>query len=192
MPSDDDIASRREPARVLKCLTIRHSHAASALLRCRLMRRLAATRTRSALLVGTLTALAAGCGSTSSTPTSPSQTISTDVLTGTVQPPVSGALQSAFNTFTVGQGGGTVSITLTSAVETLPGGTLLTTVTMGLGVGTPSGGACTGIGNNFTTAQGGSAAQLSGALAAGSYCVQVSDVTNQLGPVAYALAVQHP
>lgn len=155
------------------------------------MPRHTAVRTGSALFVAALTALACGCGSTT-TPTTATPTTTTDILTGTVLPPVGGALQSAFNTFTVGQGGGTVSVTLTSAVETLPGGSLLSTVTMGLGVGTPSGGACTNIGSNFVTAQGGSSPQLSGALSAGSYCVQVSDVTNQLGPVSYAVAVNHP
>jgi len=34
-------------------------------------------------------------------------------------------------------------------------------------------------------------AQLSGTIAAGSYCVQVSDITNQIGSVAYAVAVSH-
>ncbi|MGH9411220.1 MAG: hypothetical protein ACRD1V_17420 [Vicinamibacterales bacterium] len=144
-------------------------------------------------MIAALTMAAGACGSTdATTPTSATQTTTTDILTGTVPAPIGGALQSAFNTFTVGQGGGTVSVTLTSAVEMLPGGALLTTVTMGLGVGTPSGGACTGIGSNFVTAQGGSTAQLSGSLSAGSYCVQVSDVTSQLGPVTYAVAVAHP
>ena len=139
-----------------------------------------------------LTAIACGNGSSSSTtPTTPSQTLGTDILVGTVPPPVNGVLQSDFKPFAVGQGGGQVSVTLTSAVETLPGGTLLTTVTMGLAVGTLSGTTCT-IFPPSVTAQGGSTAQLSGSLAAGSYCVQVSDVTSQLGPVAWAVAVIHP
>ena len=129
--------------------------------------------------------------STSST-TSPSQTITTDILTGTVPPPVNGVLQNASNGFSVGQGGGSVSVTLTSATETLPGGTLLSTVTMGLAVGTSSITGCAPLANAFTTATAGSTAQLSGSLSAGSYCVIVSDVTNQVGPVAYAVAVAHP
>ena len=148
------------------------------------------------LLITVLLA-AVGCSgssssSSSSSTTAPSQTIATDVLTGTVPPPVNGVLQSASNTFVVGQGGGAVSVTLTSAVETLPGRTLLPTVTMGLAVGTATITACTPLANAFTTAQGGSTAQLSGNLAAGTYCVLVSDVTNQVGPVAYAVAVSHP
>jgi hypothetical protein len=141
---------------------------------------------------------AAACGSTSSaaalptSPTSATQTISTDVLTGSVSVPVAGVLQTAFSQFTVGQGGGSVSVTLTSAVETFPDGTFLPTVTMGLGVGTVANGACTLLSGAFVTAQGSSIAQLSGTLGAGTYCVQVSDVTSQLGPVAYGVAVTHP
>jgi hypothetical protein len=116
-----------------------------------------------------------------------------DVLGGTVQPPINGVLQSTFNSFVVGQGGGSIAVTLTSAIETLPGGALLPTVTMGLAVGTVTNGACTLIANSFTTAQAGSAPQLTGTLGAnGTYCVQVSDVSSQLGPVAYSLLVSHP
>ena len=88
-------------------------------------------------------------------------------------------------------GSGTINVTLTSATETLPGGALLQTVTMGLTVGTASVG-CTPLANAFTTATAGSSPQLSGSVAAGTYCVMVSDVTYQLGPVAYAGAVSHP
>jgi hypothetical protein len=129
--------------------------------------------------------------SNTSTTTTPSQTIATDVLTGTVQPPVNGVLQVSFGTFVVGQGG-SVAVTLTSAVETLAAGTFLTTVTMGVAIGTVTGGTCTPLTNAFTIAQASSIAQLSGTLSPGTYCAQVSDVTSQLGPVAYALAVSHP
>lgn len=137
-------------------------------------------------------AACSGSSDASSSTTAPSQTISTDVLTGTVAAPVGGALQNAVNSFTVGQGGGTVTVTLTSATETLPGGSLQPNVTMGLAVGTSAITGCTPLVNSFTTAQPSSTPQLSGSLAAGSYCVIVSDVTNQVGPVAYAVAVSHP
>ncbi len=150
-------------------------------------------RRQSLLLV--LALAVAGCGSGPSSVTA-TQTINNDVLTGTVQPPVNGVLQSSYNTFVVGQGGGSVSVTLTSAVETLSGGSLLTTVTMGLGVGSVTGtgstATCTLLSGAYVTAQGGSTPQLTGSLSAGTYCVAVSDVTNQLGPVAYALLVSHP
>lgn len=151
----------------------------------------------SLVLVATLAiALADGAcsgdSSSSSSTTSPSQTFTTDVLTGTVAAAVNGVLQSSSNNFSVGQGGGAVNITLTSATETLPGGILLPTVTMGLAVGTAAITGCTALANAFTTATAGASPQLSGTLAAGSYCVIVSDVTNQTGPVAYAVAVSHP
>ena len=142
-----------------------------------------------ALALG-LATVACNNGSSSST-TTPSPTTTTDVLMGTVQPPVNGVLQSSSNNFVVGQGGGNITISLTSAIETLPGGTLLTTVQMGMGVGTPSGSSCTLLANAFTTGAAGSAS-LNGSIAAGNYCVQVSDITGQLGPVAYAVAVTHP
>lgn len=133
-----------------------------------------------------------GSSSSSSTTTAPSQTISTDVLTGTVAAPVGGVPQSATNGFNVGQGGGAVTVTLTSATETLANGSLLPNIVMGLAVGSSAITGCTPLANSFTTAQPSSTPQLSGTLAAGSYCVILSDVTNQLGPVAYAVAVSHP
>jgi hypothetical protein len=144
------------------------------------------------LLLAATAASCSGSSSSSASTTAPSQTITTDVLTGTVPAPVNGVLQSSSNNFTVGQGGGTVSVTLTSATETLPGGSLLTTITMGLNVGSSSISGCTPLANAFTTAVAGGTPQLSGSLSAGTYCVIVSDVTNQLGPVAYAVAVSHP
>ena len=146
------------------------------------------------LLAAVAPAVAACSNNSSASTTTPSLVPTTEVLLGTVPTPVNGVLQSSINTFTVGQGGGSVTITLTSAVETLPGGSLLTTVTMGIALGTPSGSTCntSAFTNATTTAQGGSTPNLSGSLAVGTYCVQVSDVTNQIGPVAYALAVTHP
>jgi hypothetical protein len=139
--------------------------------------------------------LAVGCSGNSTSPSAlaSTATVSNDVLSGTVPAPVGGVLQSAFNMFTVGQGGGSVSVTLTSAIETINAGALLPTVTMGLAVGNASGSTCTPIANTFTTAQAGSTPQLTGTLGAnGTYCVIVSDVTTQLGPVAYSVVVSHP
>jgi hypothetical protein len=130
-----------------------------------------------------------GDNSTSTLPTTPTNSVS-DTLVGTVAAPVNGALQSAVNTFN--SQAGTVGVTLTSAVESLPDGSKLANVVMGLGIGTPSGSSCTLMSNAFTTAQPSSAVALSGTVAAGSYCIQVSDVTNQLGPVSYAIVVSHP
>ena len=146
-------------------------------------------------LLAALSLFSACSGSTTSptttTSTTTTATLGNEVLTGTVGVPVNGVLQSSVNPFTVTAGGGTATFTLTSAVESMPDGTLLPTVTMGFGVGSLSNGVCTLLSGGFTTAQGGSVAQLSGTIAAGSYCVQVSDVSNQVGPVAYAVAISH-
>ena len=84
-----------------------------------------------------------------------------------------------------------MTVTLTSAVETLPGGALLTTVTMGVGVGTATSGttSCSLLAPISPIAPG---QTVSGTLGNGAYCVVVSDVSNQLGPVSYAVAVNHP
>jgi hypothetical protein len=145
--------------------------------------------------IGLLVALAlgaSGCNSTGSTatvPTAPATT--TDVLIGTVAAPITGVLQSSTSLFTAGQGG-SVTVTLTSATETLPGGVLQLNVTMGMGIGSTTSGnpaTCSLFAPVAPTQPGQS---LSGNLNAGTYCVVVSDVTNQLGPVAYAVAVSHP
>jgi hypothetical protein len=154
------------------------------------VKRLSMTFSLAALLMASVAC--SGTSSSTATPTSPSSTTTTDVLRGTVPPPVNGVLQSAFDPFDVGQSGGTVTVTLTSAVETLPGNTLLTTVTMGLGIGTITNDTCTLLTGAFATAQAGATPQLTGTLNPGTYCVQVSDVTNELGPVSFAVAVEHP
>jgi hypothetical protein len=128
--------------------------------------------------------------SNSTLPTTPTTTAVSDTLIGTVAPPVNGALQTAMNTFN--SQAGTVSVTLTSAVETLADGSKLANVVMGVGLGTLSGTSCALMSNAFTTAQPSSVVVLSGAVNAGTYCIQLSDVTNQLGPVAYAVVVNHP
>jgi len=143
------------------------------------------------LAAGALGACSGSTTSPSTTSTTPSGTVTNEVLSGTVPAPSNGVLQTAANPFTVNAANGAISVTLTSAVETLPDGTLLPTVTMGLGLGSWSNGTCTSQPSTFTTAQSGSVAQISGTISAGSYCVQVSDVTNQLGSVAYAVALSH-
>jgi hypothetical protein len=122
----------------------------------------------------------------------PEQNILTDVLTGTVAAPVSGQLQRKFRTYVVGQGGGDVAIILTSAVQTLPDGTQQANVLMGLGAGTVVGGVCSYPITAFATVRPGATAQLGGRQPAGTYCVELSDVTTQTGPVAFSVTVTHP
>jgi hypothetical protein len=151
---------------------------------------------RRSCIIGALAALLAvsslACGgdsSSSTLPTTPTNAVS-DTLVGSVAAPVNGSLQTASNNFN--SGAGTVSVTLTSAVETLADGSKLANVVMGVGIGSPSGSSCSLMANAFTTAQPSSTVVLSGTVAAGTYCIQLSDVTNQLGPVSYAIVVNHP
>jgi hypothetical protein len=135
-----------------------------------------------------------GCGgSDSSSSTTTSTALISDTLPGTVPAPIGGVRQAASVIFNVNAPGGTVAVTLTSAVETNPDGSVNPNVVMGVGVGTPAAGACSlGTGNVPALLQAGANATLSGTTASGLYCVQVSDVTNQLGPVAFTVVVQHP
>lgn len=145
------------------------------------------------LLLAGVAVVSAGCNRsvTLLEPTPPEQTIITDVLTGTVPAPVNEVFQSTFRTYTVGQGGGAVTVTLTSAVQTRPDGSLQTTVTMGLGAGSVVNGACVVPANSFVSTPAGANPQLTGSLAAGTYCIRVSDVTGQVGPVAFSVKVTH-
>jgi len=78
-----------------------------------------------------------------------------------------------------------VSVTLVSAGPP-------STITMGLGIGNPSStGVCAFLSGGTTVTQAGTTAQLSGSLAAGSYCVAVVDVGNAAGPITYTVTVAH-
>jgi hypothetical protein len=86
-----------------------------------------------------------------------------------------------------------VTLTLTSAVETFPNGTLNPDVVVGLAVGTPAGTTCDlPAGSTPALLQAGAMASLSGALNAGTYCVEVSDQTVQQGPAAFTVVVVSP
>jgi hypothetical protein len=122
----------------------------------------------------------------------PEQNILTDVLTGTVAAPIGGQVQRTFKTFTVGQGGGDVTVTLTSAIQTLPDGTQQSNMLMGLGAGTVIGNSCVVPVNAFATVRPATSPHLTGSLAVGTYCIEVSDVTTQTGPVAFSVSVTHP
>jgi hypothetical protein len=145
-----------------------------------------------AVAVAVMSLITCGGGSSDTAPTS-SGSIVTDTLTGTVPPPINGVLQVGVSFFNVGQSGGTVTIVLTSAIEKFPDGTFLTTVPMGLTAGTPSGSGCTiSATNPPAIVSAGPNSGIAASLTAGAYCVQVSDVTNQVGPVSYTVVVQHP
>jgi hypothetical protein len=135
-----------------------------------------------------------GCsGGSDSSSTTTSPTLVADTLGGTVPAPIGGVRQAASVVFNVNAPGGTVLVTLTSAVQTNPDGTVNPNVVMGVAVGTPAAGACSlGTGNVPVLLQAGANSSISGTAASGLYCVQVSDVTNQVGPVAFTVVVSHP
>ena len=128
-------------------------------------------------------ALSAGCdNSGSSTVASPAPILSTATFSGTVDPG-----GKASNSFTVGQSGGEVDITLTAAGPPA-------TIFMGLGVGTPStdGTTCTVPTGQSVNAQAGTTPQLVGTAAPGTYCVSVFDIGNQTATISYTVTVAHP
>jgi hypothetical protein len=135
----------------------------------------------------------AACDNSSTTPTTTSPATNTITFSGTVPAAVNGVAQSQSEPFTVGQSGGTVTFTLTSALETLPGGTLNPTVVMGIGVGTPSGATCS-VPAGTTQFLPASASPISGTLNPGSYCVQVTneDASPSSGPVTFTLIIVTP
>ena len=136
----------------------------------------------------------AACDNSSGTTTSPSSpATNTITFSGTVPAAVNGVPQSQSEPFTVGQTGGTVTFTLTSALETLAGGALNPAVVMGIGIGTPSGSTCS-VPAGTTQLLSASATPLSGTLNAGSYCVQVTneDASPSSGPVTFTVVIVTP
>ena len=124
---------------------------------------------------------AAGCAGTGTAAsiTAPTTSPTTETFTGTV--PVGGT--DAHN-FTVALSNGQVNIILTAAGPP-------STIFMGLGIGTPTDSTCTALSGGSVVTQAGASAQLSGTAAAGSYCVVVSDVGNQVADVTYSVTVTH-
>jgi hypothetical protein len=129
-------------------------------------------------------AAACGGGDSSGTISGPTGTVVTDTFNGTVPLPVAGVLQVDVHNFNVAVAG-TVSVTLVSAGPP-------PTITMGLAIGNPgTTGTCSIISNGSTATPAGTAAQLTGTLAAGAYCVVVGDLGNALQPIAYTVTVAH-
>ena len=129
--------------------------------------------------IGAAACTSSGNNSSLGSLTNPSATATTENFTGTVD--VGG---SSTNQFTVTNSNQAVSVTLTAAGPP-------PTIYMGIGVGTFANGTCTLISNAVTVAPAGTAAQLSGTIGAGTYCVSVFDAGNQSGPVDYAVSVSH-
>ena len=144
------------------------------------MRRLSIIRR---LWLGSLAALvitAAGCGSESSTPTTPTPATTTESFSGTVAH--QGTAGHSFTVTTTGS----VTITLTAVGP-------LTTMSMGVGIGTWDGTTCgTSVIKNDNARTG--TAALAGTANAGSYCVNVYDSGNvpEESEVSYEVQVAHP
>jgi hypothetical protein len=135
------------------------------------------------------------CDNSSSTsPTTTTPNTTTYNLSGLAPAAVNGVAQPVSNNFTVGQSGGTVSVILLSAVETLVGGTLNPNVVVILGLGSPSGSACVVGAGSTTNLQAGASSGISVTLNPGAYCVQITngDASAVSGPVAYTVQVVSP
>ena len=140
------------------------------------------------LVLTLLTAI--GCSK--DTPTSPTTTTTTTTTTTVAAPaysedwtdtvPVGGA---RFYSFTVTQYG-TVNVSLTS----VSGQYVPSTVTLGLGLGTPDAETCPA--TTSVSTQSGAGPQLTGTYEPGVYCVRVSDVGNLFGAAQFSLTVAYP
>ena len=125
-------------------------------------------------------ALTGACGgSTTTTPTpTPTPTYVTQTFSGTIQ-----AGAAAFHPFTV-----TTQGTLTATLTTF---SPQSGITMGFGIGQPSGTTCPLLtGAYLETAKVGSVLQ--GTIGVGSYCVQLYDLGNVQGSDDYVITLTHP
>jgi hypothetical protein len=122
-----------------------------------------------------LALFAAGCSSSDSTPSTPTAH-AVQTFNGTLQP-LGTDMYSFTTTIT-----GVVTVTLTNAGP--PAG-----LTLGLGIGTPNGSACTLI--QSQQVQPANIAQISGTADPGSFCVTVFDPGTLTAPANYTVVVSH-
>ena len=131
---------------------------------------------------------AAACGD-GNTPTTPTTTTATataadasiaEAFASSV--PVNG---SRFYAFEVGVYG-TVNVTL----DRIGGGTVPTTVWMGVGLGVPDGIDCST--TTSLSTQAGAGPHISTTLAAGTYCARIYDIGNLAGSAPFAMTIAHP
>jgi hypothetical protein len=136
---------------------------------------------RSALvLILAFTATACGSNSNSTIPTVPTAAATiVETFPGTI----TAAFGSDFHTFTVTQTGA-LTVTLTAASPPA-------TIWMGIGVGTPSSSVCSLLSGGSANGPAGVNPQLSGTLAAGTYCVLISDIGNFTSTITYSVTVAH-
>ena len=147
-------------------------------------------RLSSFLLCLCLPIAAAACGSSSTSPSTTADSTTGYRLSGTLAAAVSGVPQKSTHVFLL-SAGATVTVTLTSAVETLLDGTTTSTINVGVGLGTMSNGTCTVLPGAFVNTASATAANMAWTMPAGTNCVEVSDVTVLEGPVAYAITLTY-
>lgn len=123
-----------------------------------------------------LALLAGGCGSSNSTPTTPTSGHAVETFNGTLQP-----LGTNVHDFTIGITG-EVTVTLTSAGPP-------PNITLGVGIGTPNGAVCSLIQAQSVSAA--NIAQITGQADPGSYCISVYDTGTLTAPVNYTVVVSH-
>ena len=133
----------------------------------------------------------AGCGGS---PTAPTPVAKTETLTGTLQP-----LGIDFKTFTIAYAQGTTDLSVTvNSLSTVAGSTPVTGITIGVGIGTVSGAACS-LQLQTPVATLGQELFAPNGASAGTYCVQIYDCpTGATGctsmltePVTYTMTVKH-
>ena len=136
-----------------------------------------------ALLVAALGLIAAaGCGNT---PTAPSSTVDTPAITTPVSVSFPGAVGP----------GGTVSRTFTAQVPgtaTAAVSAISPATTLGVGLGVPRADGTGCLLSLSATAANGAAAQVSGAVNTGTFCVQVFAPAQAAASVTFTVALQYP
>jgi hypothetical protein len=157
------------------------------------MRSAVATRFSAVTLAVTLGLFGAACGSSNDS-TGPSPILSTETFTGTLQP-----LGTDFKTFTVAFTAAPTELSVVvNTLTTVANSTPVTGITIGVGFGGVSSGACSvQIGNPAATL--GQELFVPNGASAGTYCVLISDCpagatgcTSRLTePVTYSMTVKH-
>ena len=136
--------------------------------------------------------LASGCGG--SNPAAATPALQTETFTGTLQP-----LGLDVKTFTIAYAQGTSDLSVTvNSLTTVTGSTPVTGITVGVGLGAPSGASCSLQLQTPVAALGQELYAPNGATA-GSYCVQISDCpsgatgcsSTLAEAVTYSMTVKH-
>ena len=135
-----------------------------------------------------LSLLATACGSNAATAPSTTTTTTPTVAAASIEETWNGSVPvggSKFYSFTINENG-TLNVSLTA----VSGEFVPATVTLGLGVGQPSGMDCTTTTTVNASTQLGTP-HLTGTYAPGVYCVKVSDVGNLFSDASFTVSIAH-